>query len=249
MKGSGQLARSSSYHSVDADGMLQVARDQLGILNLDHLPEFGIFDRQSQCFSVYHSYAACPGMHLAGQEFWQSPSLDYFYERLLPHDRHFLNESLTEVHQFLAKKGPDKYPLYRLSFDGCLGGDLHRTNRILVHIRYLSPTKQFPEGICLFRLHTISCGQHYTLPFRAFCQLPGLDPVLFRRGEGRLPHFSEKKKRVLRELTSGCGLKEIAARLNCSVNTINNMLADCRHQLRLSNNTQLIYYACCSDYI
>lgn len=233
------------FHAANAGDALAAVRRQLEIVNWGNAREFGILDRASQCFVLYDEAAPRlgPSVDEAALSAW--PSIDYFRRQLRETDRRFVADSLAQVHRFLAGCSPDSYRLYRLSFDLCVGTERRHVHRLLTHIRYLAPDELFPEGLCLFQLHLISSDQDYTPPFRAFCQLPGLLPVLFKQGEGLYPRFSDKRCLLVEGLRQGRAFKQLADQTDCSPNTINNMVADCRHQLYLSNNTQLVHYLTC----
>ena len=121
------------------------------IINWGDPVEFGIFDRSGQQFLLYQwrdRQIPAPG-------FIENPSLSYFTQQLRSADLRIVEQSLHEVHALLDTKRPAQYLHYRLTFDGCLSKADKKKHRVMVHIRYLKPTSEFPEGLCLFLLYSI----------------------------------------------------------------------------------------------
>lgn len=234
-----------NYHfsSAGADIALAGAYQQLTSIMMKNVGEFGIIDRAGRCFLLYKVLSpggarVPPGSGLVG---W--PSLDSFLRLLSEDDCRFVADTVDQVHEFLHCHSPASYPNYRLSLDLCLRSQSRCCRRVLVHLFYLAPDPQFPNGLCLFQLYHIGTEHSYLPPLHSFCTFPGLEPVLFKSGSGHMPRFSVKMIALLDGLAQGLGQKQLADHVGYSVCTVNNMLSRIRKQLHLANNTQLIQYA------
>jgi len=235
----------SRFRAAEADAALDVAHQQVKLLNWGSARKFGIINRANRHLLLFEHAAPAPeylpdGDHNSG---W--PTIDWFLQLLRPADQQFVGESLEKVHQFLESLPPDDYPNYRLSFDLCCDNQPSHAHRLLMHFRYLAPVPQFPEGLCLFWAYSIDSAQLHSPPLRAFGRLPGLEPVLFRRGEGNYPSFSDKRRPMLELLRQGRSVKQIAQLVGCSEATVSNTLVYLRQHVYVANNPQLVYYFSC----
>jgi len=239
MNKSNQALQGCGFRSEHAPEALEVVRKQLEIINWGNPVEFGIFDRSSQHFLLYQwreRQIPAPG-------FIENPTLSYFTQQLRSSDLRLVEQDLRDVHAFLESKRPAQYIHYRLTFDGCLCKAGKEKHRVMVHIRYLKPTSEFPEGLCLFQLYSIRHQKSCTPLLRAFCSFPGLEPELFKKGERSMPDCTAHRRAIFIGLRQGLGLKQIADQLDCTTGNIDKTLGKCRRALFLCNNPQLVDYA------
>lgn len=237
-----------NFRASKSESALVSINQQIEFLHLGSAHEYGIIDRSEQSFLLYRHYSS-PIHRSPTLDLVEWPSLSALTNQLSEADRRFLDESLTEVHKFQKRIGPDNFMRYRLSFDFSVGTDLRHCLRVLVHLRYFAPDDAFPEGLCLFYMHRISGHKPYAPPLRAFCRYPSLKPVLFKRGAGHFPNSSEKTREFFADLQQGQSIKQVADRLGYPHCTVNNRLAEYRSQLSLANNTQLVHYMSCFESI
>jgi len=250
------IATDNMDHSIDfwyncriqtakAEAALDVVHQQLKLVNLGSAEKFGIIDLADRHFVLFENTASSPEDPPRDDGSYNKLTVDCFLRHLRPADQQFISVTLDQAHCFLQRQRPEKYPNFRLTLDFCLDIQPRPFHRFMVHLRYLTPGPQFPNGLCLFWAYRIDRTTVYTPPFRAFCRFPGLKPVLFRSGKGHFPCFSEKRRPLLLSLREGRGVKQIAQEVGCSEATVANTLANLRRLVYVANNTQLVHYYEC----